>query len=110
MGLVKTEMFTDLQNEIALFAKVFGHPARVAIVQYLLTQSACVCGDIVDELPLSQSTVSQHLKALKKVGLIQGTVSGPKVCYCINPVVWDEFSSMITPIFNEVETKLNCCQ
>lgn len=104
------DSYTSTQVNIADLCKAIAHPARVAIVQYLLTQSACVCGDIVDELPLSQSTVSQHLKALKKVGLIQGTVSGPKVCYCINPVVWDEFSSMITPIFNEVETKLNCCQ
>ncbi|MDA8715317.1 metalloregulator ArsR/SmtB family transcription factor [Flavobacteriales bacterium] len=104
------DSYTRTQVNIADLCKAIAHPARVAIVQYLLTQSACVCGDIVDELPLSQSTVSQHLKALKKVGLIQGTVSGPKVCYCINPVVWDEFSSMITPIFNEVETKLNCCQ
>ena len=104
------DSYSNTQVNIANLCKAMAHPARVSIVQHLLSQPDCICGDIVDELPLSQSTVSQHLKALKKVGLIQGTVSGPKVCYCINPVVWDEFSSMITPIFNEVETKLNCCQ
>lgn len=89
--------------------KALAHPARVAIVQYLLTRNECVCGDIVGELPLSQSTVSQHLKELKKVGLIQGTVSGPSVCYCINPAAWDDFSRLLSPLFQEVQTRINCC-
>ena len=103
------DSYTNTQVNIADLCKAMAHPARVAIVQYLLTRTDCVCGDIVDELPLSQSTVSQHLKELKKVGLIQGTVSGPKVCYCINPDTWEEFSSMISPIFEEVEIRINCC-
>ena len=103
------DSYSEAQINIANLCKALAHPARVAIVQYLLTQDECICGAIVEELPLSQSTVSQHLKELKKVGLIQGTVSGPKVCYCINPDAWDEFSSMIIPIFKEVKTRINCC-
>ena len=81
----KPKDFTDSQHEIAHIIKALGHPARVAIVEMLLEKQSCVCGAIVDELPLSQSTVSQHLKILKESGLIQGEVDGPKVCYCINP-------------------------
>lgn len=84
MGLSKTEEFTKTQNEIANLAKALGHPARIAILQFLAEKKVCVCGDIVDELPLSQSTVSQHLKELKKVGLIKGDIEGPSVCYCLD--------------------------
>ena len=84
MGLSKTEDFTKSQNELAAIAKALGHPARIAILQFLASQKSCVCGDIVDELPLSQSTVSQHLKELKKVGLIKGEIEGPSVCYCLD--------------------------
>lgn len=73
--------------ELAALAKAVGHPARVAILRLLARKSACVCGEIVDELPLAQSTVSQHLKVLKSAGLIQGEVSGPRICYCIDPRV-----------------------
>jgi len=90
MGLTKSNNFTTEQNRIAELAKAFAHPARVAIVQYLLKEKSCVCGDIVDALPLSQSTVSQHLKELKKAGIIQGNVEPPKVCYCIDPAVCQE--------------------
>ena len=84
MGLSKTKDFTKNQNELASIAKALGHPARIAILQFLASQKACVCGDIVNQLPLSQSTVSQHLKELKKVGLIKGEIEGPSVCYCLN--------------------------
>ncbi len=84
MGLSKTKDFTKRQNELASIAKALGHPARIAILQFLASQKACVCGDIVNQLPLSQSTVSQHLKELKKVGLIKGDIEGPSVCYCLN--------------------------
>jgi len=84
MGLIKTEMFTDSQNEIALFAKAFGHPARVAILQHLFKIKTCVCGDLVNEIGLAQPTISQHLKELKQLGLIKGNVEGTKVCYCID--------------------------
>lgn len=75
----------DADEELAAFAKALGHPARVKILRLLGRKLACVCGDIVDELPLAQSTVSQHLKILKEAGLIRGDVDGPRVCYCIEP-------------------------
>jgi len=84
MGLSKTEEYTKTQNEIAALAKALGHPARIAILQYLAEKKSCVCGEIVNELPLSQSTVSQHLKELKQAGLIRGEIDGPSVCYCID--------------------------
>lgn len=84
MGLSKTADFSKSQNELASLAKALGHPARIAILQFLASKKSCICGDIVDELPLSQSTVSQHLKELKKVGLIKGEIDGPSVCYCLN--------------------------
>jgi ArsR family transcriptional regulator len=76
---------TEADEELAALTKAVGHPARVSILRLLVRRSACVCGDIVDELPLAQSTVSQHLKILKEVGLIRGDVDGPRVCYCIEP-------------------------
>lgn len=88
MGVTKSSSFTERQNRIALWAKALGHPARIAIIEYLLKANSCICTDLVEELPLAQATVSQHLKELKNVGLIKGEIEGPKVCYCINPVVW----------------------
>lgn len=88
MGLAKLDAFTRKDNRTARYAKVLGHPARVAILKLLIGKRSCICGDIVDELPLSQSTVSQHLKELKEAGLIQGTIEGPRVCYCIDPAGW----------------------
>ena len=84
MGLAKTEIFTNLQNEIALYSKVFGHPARVAILQELFKINSCYCGDLVGKIGLAQPTISQHLKELKNLGLIKGNVEGTSVCYCIN--------------------------
>lgn len=107
MGLSKTEEFTKAQNDIAALAKALGHPARIAILQFLAEQKSCVCGDIVDELPLSQSTVSQHLKKLKKVGLIKGDIEGPSVCYCVDAKALAKAKKMIDELFNVVQ--LNCC-
>lgn len=90
MGLTKIEFFTDEQNRIADLAKAFAHPARVAILQMLIAKKTCVCGDLVSELNLAQPTVSQHLKELKRIGIIQGEINPPRVCYCINPPVWEE--------------------
>jgi ArsR family transcriptional regulator len=75
----------EADDELAALCKAVGHPARVAILRILVRKEACICGDIVDELPLAQSTVSQHLKVLKDAGLIRGDVDGPRVCYCIEP-------------------------
>lgn len=84
MGITKTEHYTQDQNDLATLAKAIGHPARIAIIQYLIKVNSCICGDIVNELPLSQPTVSQHLKELKNAGLIKGTVEGNAICYCLN--------------------------
>ncbi|MEX2600352.1 MAG: metalloregulator ArsR/SmtB family transcription factor [Balneolaceae bacterium] len=95
MGITKTADYTDHQNRIAVLAKALGHPARVAIVEYLLEADRCICGDLVGRLPLAQPTVSQHLRELKTAGLIQGTVEGTSICYCINPAVLQELSSFL---------------
>lgn len=107
MGLSKTEGFTKTQNEIASIAKALGHPARIAILQYLSEQKSCVCGDIVDELPLSQSTVSQHLKELKKAGLIKGEIEGPSVCYCIDSKALLKAKKLLGDLLHEVHE--GCC-
>ena len=88
MGLAKEKTFTPQDLRAARYAKALAHPARVAILRLLAKRDSCVCGDIVDELPLAQSTVSQHLKELKEAGLIQGTIAGTNVCYCIDPEEW----------------------
>jgi ArsR family transcriptional regulator len=107
MGLSKTEEFTKNQNELAALAKALGHPARIAILQFLATQKSCVCGDIVDKLPLSQSTVSQHLKELKKVGLIKGEIDGPTVCYCLDEKTVIKASKIIGDLLTTVTQ--SCC-
>ena len=109
MGLSKTEEFTKAENNLAVLAKALGHPARIAILQFLIDKKACICSDIVDELPLSQSTVSQHLKELKNAGLIQGTIEGVSVCYCIDPIVWNELRDQLSSFFSVYELKNNCC-
>ena len=88
MGLTKTEIFTGEQNRLAIMLKALAHPARIAILQQLIKTNACVCGSLVDELGLAQATISQHLKELKNAGLIQGTIEGVSVCYCIEPDAW----------------------
>ena len=108
MGLTKTKEFTKAQNELATLTKALGHPARIAILQFLIKTKACVCGDIVDELPLSQSTVSQHLSELKKAGLIKGDIEGPSVCYCIDEKAWERAQKLIHNLFESYES-INCC-
>lgn len=109
MGLAKTEDFTVKQNKLARFAKALSHPARVAILELLIKKQACVCGDIVDELPLSQSTVSQHLKELKEAGLIKGDIEGVKVCYCIDEKEWEQAKQYLTSFFSSPLIKTKCC-
>ena len=110
MGVTKTEHFTDKQNEIATLAKALGHPARVAIIDYLLKMDACICGDIVNELPLAQPTVSQHLKELKNAGLIKGSVEGNAICYCIDENGFEKFKSFFKNINDSLEKKkTDCC-
>lgn len=108
MGLTKTEGFTKNQVELAALAKALGHPARIAIIQFLAARNTCICGDIVEELPLSQSTVSQHLKELKNAGLIKGEIDGPSVCYCINEKVWIKARKNLNDLFESFSGK-TCC-
>ncbi|MBC7570746.1 MAG: winged helix-turn-helix transcriptional regulator [Spirosoma sp.] len=108
MELTKTEPFTDHQNRVADLAKAFAHPARVAILQLLVERNVCVCGDLVDELPLAQATVSQHLKELKRIGIIKGEITPPRVCYCINEPVWTEARQLLGQVLYTF-TAQNCC-
>jgi len=109
MGATKTDLFTKQQNDIAGMAKAIAHPARVAILQYLVKKNACVGGDLVEELGLAQPTTSQHLKELKNAGIIQGTVEGTSVCYCINAKVWKQYKDLFNSFFKDVDPEGNCC-
>lgn len=110
MGLTKTELFTASQNELAVIAKALAHPARIAILEYLLKVNACICGDIVNELPLAQPTVSQHLKEMKTAGLIKGNIEGTAICYCINEEVVNMLSAYFTGIAGKIiQKKKDCC-
>ena len=110
MGATKTTDYTLQEMSIAKYAKAFSHPARVAILNLLLKKQACVCGDIVDELPLSQSTVSQHLKELKEVGLIKGDIEGASLCYCIDEKVWNSAKQQLNQLFEKLNANnTKCC-
>lgn len=101
MGIAKTDIFTERQNLMANYAKAFGHPARVAILQHLFHVKGCVCGDLVNEIGLAQPTISQHLKELKSLGLIKGTVEGTSVCYCIDPDNWTSMKEVVNEFLNQ---------
>ena len=109
MGATKTEEFTSRDNRLAKYAKALGHPARIAILKFLANKRTCQCGDIVDEMPLSQSTVSQHLKELKEAGLIKGEIEGVKVCYCIDEKEWKMAQSWINQLFDTFKGGNDCC-
>src|SRR5579863_1251091 len=109
MGLTKTEIFSDKQNKLAMMMKALAHPARIAIIQRLIKANACICGDLVDELGLAQATISQHLKELKNAGLIQGTIEGTSVCYCIDEKIWKHYRKEMENFFVILEAKDNCC-
>jgi DNA-binding transcriptional ArsR family regulator len=107
MGASKLNIYNDKINNLALVAKVFAHPARIAILQYISNQEACICNDIVDEIGLSQPTISQHLKVIKEVGLLKGSFEGKSICYCLDVERLQEFQELFNSFFNK--TKLNCC-
>lgn len=109
MGITKTEHFTEEQNEISSLLKALAHPARIAIVEYLLSVDTCICNDIVAEIGLAQATVSQHLKELKNAEIIQGTIEGKSICYCINPKTFKKMEHFIGQIFQKIEQQNNCC-
>ena len=110
MGASKINEYGEKQLLIAKYAKDLSHPARIAILDVLLNKQTCVCGDIVEELPIAQSTVSQHLKELKNMGLIQGTIEGTSVCYCINEAKWAEMKEVLSLFLDQKkEPKISCC-
>lgn len=110
MGLTKSEIFSDKQNQIAQLAKAFGHPARVAILEYLFKTNSCVCGDLVNEIGLAQPTISQHLKELKQLGLIKGTIEGTSVCYCIDTNNWSQIKQLLSEFLDQdMDDASNCC-
>jgi DNA-binding transcriptional ArsR family regulator len=111
MGITKTDSFTTNQNELASLFKAMAHPARVAIIELLLKNEKCICGDIVHELPLAQATISQHLKELKNANLIKGTIEGTAICYCLNQEVLAELNEKINLINSQLSNKNNskCC-
>lgn len=109
MGITKSENFTAKQNKLAQMFKALAHPARIAIVQQLLKANACICNDLVEELGLAQATVSQHLKELKNAGIIQGTVEGTSICYCIDGKTWNQYKKELSAFFVAYDCKDNCC-
>ncbi len=107
MGVSKTDQFSDVQNELAILFKALSHPARIAIIEYLLTVDTCICGDIVNVLPLAQPTVSQHLKELKNAKIIKGSIEGTAICYCLNTETLQKFENYFQNIKCKLEIK--CC-
>lgn len=107
MGVTKFANFSKSQNDLATIFKALAHPARVAIIEYLLIQKTCICNDLVNELPLSQATISQHLKALKEADLVKGNVEGTSVCYCINADKWNQCKKICSHLFGKMTLK--CC-
>jgi ArsR family transcriptional regulator, arsenate/arsenite/antimonite-responsive transcriptional repressor len=109
MGATKTELFTDKQNTLSALFKAMGHPARIAIIDYLLTVDTCICGDIVHQLPLAQPTISRHLKELKDAGLIKGRIEGSAICYCIEETAIIRLQSYLARIAVGLEKKKTYC-
>lgn len=109
MGATKTDLFTQEQNEISSLLKAIAHPARIAILEYLIKVDTCICGDIVNELPLAQPTISQHLKELKNAGLIKGSIEGTAICYCVDKTAVARIQSYFSGISIQLENKDNRC-
>ena len=107
MGASKSESFSEIQNELGMLFKALANPARVAIIEYLLSVDTCICSDIVNVLPLAQPTVSQHLKELKNAGIIKGSIEGTAICYCINSDVLKKFENYFSNITTTLKNK--CC-
>jgi predicted transcriptional regulator len=109
MGVTKSEIFTEEQNKLAQLLKALAHPARIAILQEIIKSNTCICGDLVNEFGLAQATISQHLKELKNAGLIQGTIEGVSVCYCINPEIWKLLEKEIGTFIAAYKGATSCC-
>ena len=109
MGLTKSEIFTAEQNRLSTLLKAIAHPARIAILQRIIISNTCICGDLVGELGLAQATISQHLKELKLAGIIQGTIEGVSVCYCINPKTWKLLEKQLGGFLASYKGETTCC-
>lgn len=109
MGVTKTDIFNEQQNRLAVLFKALAHPARIAIIQHIIKQNACICNDLVEELGLAQATISQHLRELKNIGIIKGNIEGTSICYCINEVVWQDIKGELNTFFVDVTTINKCC-
>lgn len=107
MGLTKSFHFNEEQNQLAVYAKAFAHPARIAIIQQIIKNKTCIVGTLSEALPLSQSTISQHLKELKNIGIIKGEIEGPSICYCINEENWNNARNMLNKFFSDIDRY--CC-
>ena len=106
MGLSKAILFSEEQNLLATLGKVLGHPARIAILQYMIKNRTCIVGDLTKQLPLSQSSISQHLKELKNIGLIKGQIEGPSICYGINEKMMLELTDALNEFIDDIKS---CC-
>tara|TARA_R110000850_G_scaffold44733_1_gene113482 strand:+ start:276 stop:605 length:330 start_codon:yes stop_codon:yes gene_type:complete len=109
MGVTRTDLFSNMQNELALMARVLGHPAHIAILEHLLKLNSCINSDLVNELGLAQATISQHLKELKNIGLIKGTVEGTSMCYCIDSEKWTTLKNQFSTFFDQLAKPGDCC-
>lgn len=110
MGASKIINYSEEELLIAKFAKALSHPARVAIIQLLLQKQSCICGDIVEDLPIAQSTVSQHLKELKEAGLIKGNIDGASICYCVDTDVLQKANDILNKVLGaSIQTQTTCC-
>ncbi|MGB5942809.1 MAG: metalloregulator ArsR/SmtB family transcription factor [Leeuwenhoekiella sp.] len=110
MGISKFELFTEYQIKLATLAKALGHPARIAIIQQLMRTENCICGDLVTEIGLAQPTISQHLRELKNLGIIKGSIDGTRVCYCIDPDIWQDLKGSLLNFFQTLHfDEKNCC-
>lgn len=109
MGITRSDIYTEDLNREAQLAKAFAHPARLKIIKYLIETKACIVSDLVDEIGLSQPTISQHLKELKFIGIIKGEIEGPRVCYCINEAVWEKAKDAFKNLFDSYPLSKDCC-
>lgn len=109
MGVTKTDIFNEKQNRLSSILKALAHPARIAILEYIVKQDACICNDLVNELGLAQATISQHLKELKNIGIIKGNIEGASVCYCIDDIVWQQIKTELNTFFSIEFKSSNCC-
>ena len=106
MGVSKTSIFTSKQNELAQIYRVMAHPARIAILEHISKIEACICNNLVDEIGLAQATISQHLKELKSIGIIKGTIEGKKTCYCVDKKRWKQIQLLMNTFFDSIHS---CC-